>query len=73
MSQKSVEMIAATGIWRRKCERTALMQSIHYHKTASKTGAHIQLSPSINAKAPYLLEINLKVHLCTIEQFGTEK
>ena len=51
-----------------KCDREELMQSIHYHKTASKTGAHIQLSPSINAKASTLSignQPNLKVKLCS--------
>ena len=40
-----------------------LMQSIHYHKTAAKTGAHIQLSPSRNSEAPYLFEFYLSAQI----------
>ena len=56
--RKSVEMQRDWWV-QGKMWQGQLMQSIHYHKTAAKTGAHIQLSPSINSEAPYLFELYL--------------
>ena len=55
--RKSVEMQRDWWV-QGKMWQGQLMQSIHYHKTAAKTGAHIQLSPSINSEAQHLIYSN---------------